>query len=86
MSSESTDTVYSFTFSLIAPNQGGNSVSFSLSATQTGVTDAIALAIAEAFQNQAWPSGNMNQFDVGKGTITTTSYEGDISTSPGSFS
>ncbi|MFF7411672.1 hypothetical protein [Streptomyces lydicus] len=76
-------TEYQFNFA-INSDTGENDGGFILTSL-AGVTDAIALGIAKAFNSQPWPTGVTNPMTVTKQDKNFTVYTTDLVAVPPSF-
>lgn len=83
MSTTAEQTRYMFSFSVA---KGDNTDNGTLTLTSdTGVTDAVALSLAEAFNGLAWPAGTVAAAWVTKHDVTEVQSEGDLSATPHAF-
>ncbi|MFL4491575.1 hypothetical protein ACJ6WD_09980 [Streptomyces sp. VTCC 41912] len=78
-----TYTEYQFNFA-INSNTGENDGGFILTSL-AGVTDAIALDIAKAFNSQPWPTGVTNPMTVTRQDKAFTVYTTNLNATPPSF-
>ena len=83
MSTTSSQTRYLFNLSV---SKGDSYDNASLTLTSdTGVTDQIALALAEAFNGLPWPTGTTARAYVTKHQVTEVQSEGDLAATPPDF-
>ena len=89
MSTEQTSVTYYITVSLnntASPAPDNNaSMNFAIP-EDAGITDAVALALGEAIQNAGWAPAVECSVNVGKTSAALTSYNGDLATTPPTFS